>query len=477
MRQTLRPFLEPKHIAIVGVSRTPDRPGYMIIKNLKDFGFAGEIYPVNPGGGAILGFKIYKSIQDLPENIDLAVSMISAGATLELLNNCVSKGIKNVILVSSGFSDSGQSGRKRQNEVVKFAKQHNIRLMGPNAVGPVNTSNNLVLPFYPIESVKRGDVAFIAQSGQFCCPVMEFANSYLNFGISKSIDVGNCCDVDEADVLEYLEDDRETKIIAIYMESIRAGRRFLDAVKRVSKQKPVVILKSGRTEDGLKTAASHTGAIAVDDKIFDGALRQTGVIRAKDLDEFLDFTKIFSYLHLPAGNRIAIVTYSGGVGSLVADVCEESGLKLAEFSKDMVEEIKTTLPQSTIISNPLDCFSAGIPVNLLDAYKIPLMAFMEAKNVDIVLSCFMVNRIWAIDAKKLLNELKQLPLKPMAAWVMGDYRRVREFTKILEEGGVPVFASPERAIRALGALWKYCTLSNKSFIDSFRKGGRPQIFK
>ena len=454
-------FLNPKSVAIIGVSRTPDRPGYMIIKNLKDFGFAGEIYPVNPGGGTVLGLKIYKSIQELPENIDLAVSMISANETLELLNNCVSKGIKNVILVSSGFSESGQSGAERQDEVVEFARQKGIRLMGPNAVGPVNTSNNLVLPFYPIDSIKRGGVAFIAQSGQFCCPILEFAHSSLRLGVSKSIDVGNCCDLDEAEVLEYLEKDTETTVIAIYMESIRAGRRFLDIAKRVSKKKPVLVLKSGRTEDGLKTAASHTGAVAVDDAIFDAALRQAGVMRAKDLDEFLDFAKIFGYSQLPKGNRVAVVTYSGGVGSLVADVCDESGLKLAELSEDIVEKIKPILPPSTKISNPLDCFSAGVPLNVFDAYKVPLMAFMEAQNVDIILSCFVVNRVWTIDADSLLRELKQLPIKPMAAWVMGDYRRVWECTKILEDGGVPVFASPERAIRALGALWRYYRLSKK----------------
>jgi acyl-CoA synthetase (NDP forming) len=461
MRQTLRPFLEPKRIAIVGVSRTPDRPGYMIIKNLKDFGFAGEIYPVNPGGGVEWGVKIYKSIPELPENIDLAVSMIPADETLELLNDCLSKGIKNVILVSSGFSESGQSGAKRQDEVVGFAKQNGIRLMGPNAVGPVNTSNNLVLPFYPIDSIKRGGVAFIAQSGQFCCPILEFVNSCLHLGVSKSIDLGNCCDLDEAEVLEYLEEDTETRIIAIYMESIRAGRRFLDVAKRVSKKKPVVVLKSGTTENGLKTAASHTGAIAVDDTIFDAALRQTGVIRAKDLDEFLDFAKIFNYAQIPKGNRVAVVTYSGGVGSIVADACEESGLKLAELSKNIVEKIKPALPHSTKISNPLDCFSAGVPENVFDAYKVPLMTFMEAQNVDIILSCFVVNRVWTTDAKRLLSELKKRPLKPMAAWVMGDYTRVRGYTKILEEGGVPVFASPERAVRALGALWRYHTLPKK----------------
>ena len=459
--KSLIPFLEPKRIAIIGVSRTSDRPGYMLIKNLKDAGFEGEVYPVNPSGGKILGFEIYKSIGELPENVDLLVSMISAGETPELLGACVSKGIRNIVLVSSGFSESGPNGARLQGKIVNYAKKKGIRIMGPNAVGPVNTSINLVLPFYPLNSVRRGGVAFIAQSGQFCCPVMEFANSYLHLGVSKSIDVGNCSDLDESDLLEYLEKDRETKVIAIYMESIRAGRRFLEVAKRVSKKKPVVVFKSGKTEAGFKTAASHTGAMAVNDSVFDAALRQAGVIRAKDLDEFLDLAKIFDYAPVPQGKRLAVVTYSGGVGSMVADACDEFGLELAKLSKETIEKIRPFLPPSTNISNPLDCFSAGVPANVSDAYKMPTLAFSEAPNIDLILSCFVVNRVWTIDVKMLLDKLKPFRTKPMAAWVMGEYGRVRDFTEILEEGGIPVFASPERAVKALGALWKYSTVIRK----------------
>jgi acyl-CoA synthetase (NDP forming) len=360
------------------------------------------------------------------------------------------------LLVSGGFSESGEAGSKRQMEVVNLAKQKGIRIMGPNAVGPVNTSNNLVLHFYPLDYLKEGGVAFIAQSGQFCCPVMEYIISSMHVGISKSIDLGNCCDIDEAEVMEYLGEDPETRVIAMYMESIRAGKRFLEVAKKVSKKKPIVVFKTGRTEDGQKTAASHTGAIAVDDTIFDVALRQAGIIRAQDLDEFLDFTKIFDSLHVPKGNRIAVITYSGGIGSMVADACEEFDMKLAEFSKDTIEKIKQVLLPSTKIANPLDCFSVGFPPNINDVYGVPLVAFMHEPNVDIVLFCLMVNRrIWKIDLKQVLSDLKQCQNKPVVGWVIGEDKVVREHTRILEENGIPVFASPERAIRASGALWRY----------------------
>lgn len=456
MEHTLKAFLEPKGIAIVGVSKTPNRPGYIILQNLREFGFEGGVYPVHPEGGDILGFKTYKTVKDLPKYIDLAVSMVSADETLELVSDCEARGIKNILLVSGGFSESGEAGAKRQAEVVKLAKQKGIRLMGPNAVGPVNTSNNLVLPFYPMDYPKKGGVSFVAQSGQFCCPVMEYITSSMNVGVSKSIDLGNCCDIDEAEVMEYLEEDPETRVIAMYMESIRAGRHFLEVSKRVSQKKPIVVFKTGRTEDGLRTASSHTGAIAVDDTVFDAALRQAGIIRVDDLDEFLDLTKVFDSQNTPEGNRVAVITYSGGIGAMVADACGKFGIKLAELSKDTIERIKPALLPSLKISNPLDCFAVGVPTDVSDTYLTPLLAFMQDPNVDIILLCLMVNkRVWQVDLNNLLEKLKSLKTKPVVAWLIGEDKLVRKKAMVLEKNGISVFASPERAIRALGALWRY----------------------
>ena len=461
MEHVLTPFLEPQKVAVVGVSKTINKPGYIILRNLREFGYTGEVFPVNPMGGNVLGYEVYKSIQDLPDNIDLAVSLIPADETIELLKQCAEKGIMSVLLVSGGFSESGQEGIELQNDVVEFARQNGQRLMGPNAVGPVNTVNNLVLHFYPIEYLKKGGASFVSQSGQFCCPVLEFSNSTLQLGASKSIDLGNCCDIDESDAMEYLVEDPETSVISIYMESIRAGKRFWEVSKEVTTKKPVVVFKTGRTKEGLKTASSHTGAIAVDDTVFDAALKQSGIIRAGELEEFLDFTKTFDYLDLPKGNRVAIITFSGGIGSIVADVCESSGLELAEFSKDTIEKIRPILPPSTKISNPLDCFSAGVVTDIGGVYGVSIKAFMEDENVDIILSCFMVNGIWPIDFSQLADELKPVQTKPLAAWVIGGDDLMRKATRTLDKKRIPVFASPERAIRSLGALWRYSFSSRK----------------
>ena len=456
MKNALRYFLEPESIAIVGVSRTPSRPGFLILENLRELAFAGDVYPINPEGGEILGYRVYQTIQDIPDNVDLAVLMIPPDETIDLIDKCAGKGIRNILLVSGGFSESGATGMERQTEVARFAKEKGIRLMGPNAVGPVNSYKNLVMHFYPLEKLVKGGISMIAQSGQFCCPVLEFMNSSLNIGISKSIDVGNCCDIDEADVIEYLEDDPETRVIAIYMESIKAGGRFLEVAKRVSKKKPIVVFKSGRTEDGLRTASSHTGAIAVDDAIFDAALKQAGIIRANDLEEFIDFSRIFDYPIIPKGNRVGVVTYSGGIGSMVADACGDFGLKLAELSNESIEKIRPTLLPSAKISNPIDCFAVGVPIDVNDAYRMPINAFMEDANVDLALSCFMINKkVWSIDFQYILSDLKRQQTKPLIAWVIGEDSLVRESATILEEKGIPVFSSPERAIRAFGALCRY----------------------
>ena len=456
MGHIVKPFLEPRSIAVVGASKTVNRPGYIVVRNLREFGFTGEVYPVNPQGGEVLGFKMYKSIQCLPENIDLAFSMVPADETFELLSSCAAKGIKSVVLASGGFSESGLDGKKRQNEVVSFARENGIRIIGPNAQGPVSTSDNLGLTFCHLDSLKKGDVAFIAQSGQFCGPVLEFINSSLNLGISKSIDLGNCCDIDETHVMEYLENDPETKVIAVYMESIRGGERFLKVARRISKKKPIIVLKTGRTEDGLRTATSHTGAMKVNDTIFDVALKQAGIIRAGDMDEFLDLAKVFSGSCKLQGNRVGVVTYSGGIGTMVADACSEFGLRLAELSNDTIEKIVSALPPPARISNPLDLYAVSIPLDTDALYGVPIKAFMEDVNVDAVLSCFYMNRTaMKIDVNHLLSELVQIRKKPMAVWLIGEYGMIREYTNVFEENGVPVFASPERAIRALGALWRY----------------------
>jgi acyl-CoA synthetase (NDP forming) len=351
MPTPVKHFLEPESVAIIGASKTAGRPGYMIIENLLNWGYRGELFPVNPEGGEILGVKIYKGVEDLPEGIELALSLARAVDTPRIIEKCGDKKIKSIVVVSGGFSESGEEGSRLEEEIVRIAHEKGIRLMGPNAVGPLNALNNFISPFYAIKDLRKGVVSVVAQSGQFSCPVMEFMCSYLCIGINKSIDLGNRCDIDEADVVEYLDKDETTKVIGIYMESVNKGRKLVDIAKRTSRRKPIIVLKSGRTAFGAKAAASHTGAIAGDDEIADAAFKQGGMIRAWDLDEFIDLTKAFSFLPPMKGNRIGIITYSGGIGALAADACAELRLILAELSVRTVNKIKRNYsPTPTTIS-------------------------------------------------------------------------------------------------------------------------------
>jgi len=457
----LRYFLEPKAVAIVGASATPKKPGYMMLENLIRWGFNGKIYPVNPSGGGILGIKTYKSLKDVPEDVELVASLAPAKDTMKIIEQAGDKEVKGIVLVSSGFSGAGKEGSRIERDVVDMAHKNGMRIIGPNAIGPINTSNDFVLSFYPIESLKKGHVAFIAQSGQFVAPLMEFIFSFLHVGMSKSFDLGNKCDIEEADVLEYLENDPDTKIIAVHCEGIKKGRRFLKVCKRVSEKKPIIVFKTGKTLVGAKAAVSHSGAISVDDTVFSAALRQAGAIRASDLDEFLDLIKVFDYLPLPKGKNIGIATYSGGIGVILADACVEYGLSVANFSEETISKIKTVLPQATEVSNPLDFFSVAPPQDIDNLYQTTIRALVKDKNINIVILCIMLpeQNVWIPDPHLIVDAASDTT-KPIIVLSIGHWERIRNISNVLEDGGIPVFLSPERAVKAISALYRY---SNRVF--------------
>ena len=457
MGDCLKNFLEPESIAIVGASRDQSKLGYLILRNLTEFGFSGRVCPVNPEGGEILGLRTYRTISELPGGIDVAVSMVPANRTLQLLDECAAKGINSLLLVPAGFSESDSEGSRLENEVAQRAGSMGIRVMGPNTVGFVNTSNKLVMHSYPLNSLKRGEVAFVAQSNQFCCHVLEFISSSLHYGVSKSIDLGNKCDIDEIEALEYLEDDTDTRVIAIHMETIKDGRRFAETCRRVSKKKPIVVFKTtGRIEDGYKTPISPADDAMMDDVMFGKALEQAGVVRALDMDEFLDLAKALRSPTIPKGVRVAVITFSGAIGAMFADACGEYNLEMVSFSDDSVEKIRPTLHPSSKIVNPIDCWAAAPPPDVTEFYRVAVDTFMSDDNIDMIIVSFVLNKnFWTPDFDRIFKELKYPFEKPMVSWLIGRDELVRNGAAILEDMGLPVFASPERVVRALSGLYKY----------------------
>ncbi|MDI6776497.1 MAG: CoA-binding protein [Syntrophales bacterium] len=454
--QDVKFFFEPKSVAIVGASSTPGRPGYMIIENLLEWGFKGSVYPVNPTADEILGLKAYADLREIPASVELVISLTPAEETLEVIEQCREKGIRGIVIVSGGFSEINPRGTELEKEIVVRARQSGIRVMGPNVIGPINTSNNFVLSFYSPSRLKKGNIAFVAQSGQFCSPVMDWMASHLRLGVSKSIDLGNKCDLNEADILEYLENDVDSRAIALYIEGFKEGRRFLRVAERVSRKKPIIVFKTGRTSAGARATASHTGAMAGDDRIADALIRQVKLIRAKDLEEFLDLAKAFQYLSLPRGKRVGIITYSGGIAAMAADAATDWGLELATLSPQTVEQLGQLDPVIKP-SNPLDLFTVAPPSrDLFELYRAATEVMLADNGVDCLLVCFMVSRrMWWSNLDLLARTAKISKKKPTVAWVIGDEDDVIEVTQVLEEDGMPVFPSPERAMRALGVLYTY----------------------
>jgi acetyl coenzyme A synthetase (ADP forming)-like protein len=456
----LKCFFEPKSVAVVGASRNPLKFGHSLLENLLDLEFKGKIYVVNPNADEILGLKAYPRVDSIDEDVELAVIIVPALKVTEVLKDCSKKHVKGVVICSSGFRETGKMGQNLENEVLAIAKKAGIRVVGPNTTGIVNTSNNFTTSFVALPKLKRGNVAFIAQTGLFAAAAYWWIISKQPLGISKIVGLGNKCDVDDAEVLEYLAEDQDTQVIAIYMEGVKEGRKLFEVFKKVAKKKPIIVLKSGRSPAGMKASLSHTGSLAVRDEIFDAVCKQTGVIRIDgDLEELLDITKAFALQPIPRGNKVAIITVSGAGGVMAADECAKNGLELATLSDETLSRIRSRMPKWAVVNNPVDVEPLFEVVGPEESVRIALAAALEDSNVDSILVLFVaVPRLIPIfNAKNIVIHRMKKPLeqKTMLTQFIGFKETVDLWTTQLEEENIPVYSSIERCVKALGHLWKY----------------------
>lgn len=456
-------FFNPSSIAVIGASKNPSLFTFNVFNNLVKLGYQGRLYPVNPGAGEIAGIRAYTSLRDIEDDVELVVSVVSAGKTLDIMKECVEKGVKGIVLVSGGFSEIGERGIKMQDEIARILKQNGIRAIGPNTLSPVNFHNKLVVSFFPVEKIRVGTVSFIFQSGMYDLRLSWLFENF-HLGVSKIIDLGNKMDVNEVDALEYLSQDKDTKTIGIHLETIRGdSKKFVQLLKNTSRRKPTVVLKTGRTEAGANAAASHTGSIVKgSDVVFDIALKQAGVIRAQDLDEFFDFVKAFDFLDLPSGNRCIIGSVSGGEGVLATDLCQQEGFLIAKPSVATVNKIKAIFPPWEIPVNPLDigvCFQFHDPAE-------PFVIFFEAMADDPDVDCLVVQ---LPQIRYLFADVSMFPVdefcKPflqakdkgmtIVTWAVSANRPDDPLVAYLESHNIPVYPSASRAIKALGAVCRY----------------------
>jgi len=451
----LEKFLYPESVAIVGASRNPLRPNHHLVANLVRLRFAGRIYPINPEGGEILGLKTFPDLKSVEGPVDLAVVAVPQHLTLRLLQDCADRNIKRVTVVAGGFSETGKQGKMIQREMAALLRQNGIRAIGPNALGPINAFRNFAISFFPLEKLKRGGLSFIFQSGLYE-PRLEWLFSDFNLHLCKLIDLGNKMDIHEVDALEYLSRDPETAVIAVHLESIEGnGREFFRLIRETTPHKPVIVLKSGRTPSGAQMAASHTGVmVRGSDAVFDAAIRQAGAVRAYNIEEFFDLSRALERFGSKTlqGDRLAIATLPGGEAVVVTDLCQQLGFSLARFTKETREKLKSVFPPWEISGNPFDL---GVTLqfhNPLKVYETLLGAVVNDPNVD-GLAIQLPSRTFIVPKDFIQTFVKASKKgKPIALWLAGASSGRYEFLEGLEEQGLVVFPSPEKALQALQAL-------------------------
>ena len=460
----LRPFFEPKAVAIIGATNKKGKVGNVIFENFKknkEQGiFKGSIYPVNPKLDEIEGYKVYKGVKELPEDADLAVIAIPAPFVPQTMKEIAEKEIKSVIIITGGFGELGEEGKKMEEEILQIAKENGIRIIGPNCVGiyvPDAGVDTVFLPDEKMDRPKSGSIAFVTQSGAFAAAMLDWAAG-AGIGIGKMVSYGNKLDVDDADLMDYFIYDESIKAVTLYIEGVKEGRKFIEAAKRITKVKPVIALKSGKTEYGAKAASSHTGSLAGADIIYDAVFKQTGILRAEDFEHMFDVAKAFAKCKLPKGDRIGIITDGGGAGVMASDAVAKFGLKMAELSEKTIKYLKEHFPPHAVAGNPTDV------VGDTDAqrYKYAIEAFVNDPNVDaiVIIVLFQVPLLKEEEIIEILAEYAKKSEKPIVAVAMGG-KKTEYYAKMLENKGVPVYPTPERGVRAMAGLVQYAKYLEK----------------
>src|SRR3954468_17508361 len=451
---SMKRLMQPKAIAVIGASDEAGKIGNSVMKNLINGGYKGEIYPIHPKAAEIMGHKAYKSVKDVPGEIDTAVFAIPAKLVAGALTECGEKKIAGAILIPSGFAETGN--HEGQDELVAIGRKYNIRMMGPNIYGFYYTPANLCATFCTAYDVK-GSTALSSQSGGIGMAIIGFSRS-AKMGVSAIVGLGNKSDIDEDDLLLFFEQDENTKVIAQHAEDLKDGRAFTEVAKRVSKKKPVIMLKAGRTAMGASAAASHTGALAGNDKIYEDVLKQSGVIRARSLRQMLELSRGVPILPTPKGENVVIITGAGGSGVLLSDACVDNGLKLLKpMPDDLDAAFRKFIPPFGAAGNPVDITGGEPPITYVNTVKLGL----EDDRVHALILGYWHTivtppMVFARNMVQIVNEMKAKgKIKPVVASLAGDVE-VEEAAQYLYENGIPAYAySTELPVEVLGAKYQW----------------------
>ncbi|MGA8680657.1 MAG: GNAT family N-acetyltransferase [Acidimicrobiales bacterium] len=448
--RSIERLMRPASIAVIGASRRPKTIGHELLVNLTTGGFTGRLYPVNPAGGEIAGLQAYASMSEIPEVVDLAVIAVPAAGVLDVVSDCGRSGVGGLVVISAGFAETGEAGRKAERRLVEMARWFGMRVVGPNCMGIVNTAPDISMnaTFSPVAPV-RGSLGFSSQSGGLGIAILSEA-THRDLGVSSFVSVGNKIDVSGNDLLRYWEEDAATSVILMYLESFGNPRHFARISRRISRKKPIIAVKAGRSTSGSRGASSHTAAMATPDAAVDALFRQAGVIRVETLEELFDVADVLSHQPLPKGPRVAIVGNAGGPGVLAADACEGFGLSVPELSVETQQQLRAILSPEAAVTNPVDCIASATA----DDYRRALELVLADEAVDAVIVIFTPPLVTeAEDVAAAVVAVAATADKPILAnflTSMGTLQALRAGDK-----RVPWFAYPESAARALGRIVPY----------------------
>ena len=469
----LEKFFSPKSVAVIGASANREKVGYGILKNLIDGKYKGKIYPVNLSAKKILGYACYPSVMGVKGSVDLAIIVIPAAFVNATLRECGQKGIKNVIVISSGFKETGRDGAKLEKEMEAIAKEFEIEIIGPNCLGLADSTSNLNASFAN-DMTQKGSLGFISQSGAICAAMLDWANINA-VGFSRFISLGNKAVVSESELMEYFKDDDKTTAVLAYLESIKDGEKFMRSAAELAKVKPLIIIKPGVSKASQKAMQSHTGALAGADEAVSVAFSQTGATRVGSIGELFDMAKFLSRYQELKNNRIAIITNAGGPGVIATDEIEMQGLELAKLSKKTTELLKSSLPAEANIHNPVDVLGDAKE----DRFKVALSALGEDKNVDGIVFILTPQKGTPIEkiAKVLMDEAKNIK-KPIVVSFIGG-KLIEGVSSKLKKSPLAAYDTLSSAIFALGKMWQ-CEQNRseaKEYLGSckmIKKENRPQ---
>ncbi|MFW6138493.1 MAG: acetate--CoA ligase alpha subunit [Spirochaetota bacterium] len=439
----LEKFFAPESVALIGASRSPGKVGYDILKNMIDGGYEGKVYPVNPKAGEVMGIKCYSDVREIPGQLDLAIVVIPSKLVPASVDQCAEKGVPAVIIISAGFSETGEKGAALARELEERIKKYKLRVIGPNCLGVISLPSKLNASFSGLLP-ERGNVAFISQSGALGTSILDVAVGE-KIGISRFISYGNKMDINESELIQALSEDGETDVILSYIESIDNGSHFMGVASEATRKKPVIVMKSGRTSAGARAASSHTGSLAGSDSSYDAAFRQCGVIRARTITEFIDYAVAFSSQKPPRGNSVAIVTNAGGPGIIATDAIETSRLEIAELQPETKKTLAENLPPAASVHNPVDVLGDADA----ERYGRALEIVERDKNVDAVLIILSPQTMTDIEGTaEVVTRAASKTDKPVMASFIGSKMMTRAY-EIMRGKKVPDFVQPERAVRAL----------------------------